>query len=294
MNIVAPSFEIIEQNPGLEGIYEQIELAGRTCYKSERKEGTTAKDFVDKMIASKHYAMLEHGTVYLKLNKHDNEHVWDKFVDKYTNNPYTKINYVNLSSLTTCITTNMRILVENEWLDDLEFLCEPTEFHEKRVCVKFITDRAIANEIVRHRKFSFAQESSRYCNYSKNQFNSEISICENQDVYINKVDYYVNGLPLEELWGNYYGSAENLFALAVRTSEFAYMELLNRGWKPEQARRVLPLCTKTELVMTGFISDWENFFLLRVDGITGRPHPDILLISKPLKDEFINKGYIRI
>lgn len=67
MKLIKPSYQILEQKPGLEGIYEMIELAGRTCYKSTRKEGTTAKDFVDRMIASQHYAMLEHGTVYLKI-----------------------------------------------------------------------------------------------------------------------------------------------------------------------------------------------------------------------------------
>ena len=67
MKLIKPSFEILEQGPGLDGIYEAIERAGRTCYKSKRPEGQAAKDFVDRMIASKHYAMLEHGTVYLKI-----------------------------------------------------------------------------------------------------------------------------------------------------------------------------------------------------------------------------------
>lgn len=67
MKLIKPSYLILDQKPGLEGIYEQIELAGRTCYKSERKEGTTAKDFVDRMIKSGHHAMLEHGTIYLKI-----------------------------------------------------------------------------------------------------------------------------------------------------------------------------------------------------------------------------------
>ena len=69
MKLIKPSYSILDQKPGLDGIYEIIELAGRTCYKSTRKEGTTAKDFVDRMINSKHYAMLEHGTVYLKIPK---------------------------------------------------------------------------------------------------------------------------------------------------------------------------------------------------------------------------------
>ena len=69
MKLIKPSFEILEQLPGLEGMYKQIELAGRTCYKSEDKiTEDSAKEFVDRMIKSGHGAMLEHGTVYLSLD----------------------------------------------------------------------------------------------------------------------------------------------------------------------------------------------------------------------------------
>lgn len=170
MKLIKPSYEILKQKPGIEGIYEMIEFAGRTCYKSTRKEGTTAKDFVDRMINSKHYAMLEHGTVYLLFsrccyNRHDGE-----FIDKYIGNPYSKVVYIgtddNLVEQTSdkknylgdilstgvygnalyTITTNYRVLVENGWLDDLKYLCEPTEFHEKRVTVRFITDRGVSHK----------------------------------------------------------------------------------------------------------------------------------------------------
>ena len=68
MKLIKPSFEILEQGPGIHGIYKQIELAGRTCYKSlDRITADSAKDFVNRMIKSQHYAMLEHGTVYLKV-----------------------------------------------------------------------------------------------------------------------------------------------------------------------------------------------------------------------------------
>ena len=186
MKLIKPSYAILDQKSGLEGIYEQIELAGRTCYRSKRKEGTTAKDFVDRMIKSGHGAMLEHGTVYLLFSRccydrHDGE-----FIDKYIENPYSKVVYIgtddNLVEQTSgkenylgdilgtgvygnalyTITTNYRVLVENGWLDDLKYLCEPTEYHEKRVTVKFITDRGVSHEFVRHRVFSFAQESTRY------------------------------------------------------------------------------------------------------------------------------------
>lgn len=164
MKLIKPSYQILEQKPGLEGIYEMIELAGRTCYKSTRKEDTTAKDFVDRMINSKHYAMLEHGTVYLKIPK--GTYAYDHYVveclpddDFFSNSyelayrPYTK---VNIQEDYVYVTTNLRVLQEHNCLDDLKYLCEPTEFHEKRVTVKFTTSNSIMREFTRHKDFCVA------------------------------------------------------------------------------------------------------------------------------------------
>lgn len=177
MKIISSSYEILEQKPGIEGIYEQIELAGRTCYKSARPEGKTAKDFVDRMVASQHYAMLEHGTVYLKIPYNLTHRLAHPgLCRKYLNNPYTKVeefyelldvpaslkdNIFNMIPYI-AVTTNYRVIVENGWLGDLKYLCEPTQYHPKRVTVKFICDRGVSHEFVRHRVFSFAQESTRY------------------------------------------------------------------------------------------------------------------------------------
>lgn len=172
MKLIKPSYKILTQGSGLQGIYEQIELAGRTCYASTHKIqyqendtcngsiSTTAKDFVDRMINSKHYAMLEHGTVYLTIRGIVKPFVGPSNFGKYLENPYSKV--VFGEGTTFYITTNYRVLVENGWLNDLQYLCEPTEYHEKRVTVRFITDRGVSHEFVRHRVFSFAQESTRY------------------------------------------------------------------------------------------------------------------------------------
>lgn len=141
MKLIKPSFEILPQSEGLEGIYKQIELAGRTCYKSEDKiTEDSAKGFVDRMVNSGHGAMLEHGTVYLIIKWW---HLFKFF--KYLLNPYSKIRRFKY------VTTNLRVLVENNWLDDLEYLCEPTEHHEKRITVKFVTDQGILREFTRHK-----------------------------------------------------------------------------------------------------------------------------------------------
>ena len=140
MKLIKPSFTIIEQGPGLEGIYRQIELAGRTCYKSEDKiTPTSAKEFVDRMIKSGHGAMLEHGTVYLHM-EFDSKKAYfdDELALKYHCNPHTKVHRFRdvetdpNGKQHAYITTNLRVLVENDWLDDLKYLCEPTEYHTYR------------------------------------------------------------------------------------------------------------------------------------------------------------------
>lgn len=154
MKLIKSSFEIIEQAPDLKGLKQAIERAGRTCYKSEDKiTEESCEEFVDRMINSGHGAMLEHGTVYLYLPVDDSN--FAELVEKYTENKYTSVNQKQF------ITTNYRVLAENGWLDDLQYQCEPTEHHEKRITVKFICDRSVSHEFVRHRVFSFAQESTR-------------------------------------------------------------------------------------------------------------------------------------
>lgn len=301
MKLIKPSFEIYEQGPGLEGIYEAIERAGRTCYKSKRPEGQTAKDFVDRMIASQHYAMLEHGTVYLTIQGVAKPFVGPSNIGKYLENPYSKVVYGE--GTTFYITTNYRVLVENGWLDDLKYLCEPTEFHEKRITVRFTTDRGVSHEFVRHRVFSFAQESTRYCNYSKDKFGGEITFIIPSWLSIEEGSY---GIGHSFGKGYFYECGENrVYCTAENKEEFfktlnllktlslssqVYMSMLNAfELTPQQARQVLPNALKTELVMTGFTSDWRHFFDLRALGTTGAPHPDAKALALPLMEEFETK-----
>lgn len=164
MKLIKPSFEILEQEAGLEEIYKHIEKVGRTCYKSEDKiEEGTAKPFVDRMIASKHLAMCEHGTLYFKIPV--NIDVAGDFLDEVPT--WTKCRLVESQEGNWwAITTNLRVMIEHfapEYTEELieKYLCEPTEYHAKRVTVKFTCDRGVSHEFVRHRVFSFAQESTR-------------------------------------------------------------------------------------------------------------------------------------
>lgn len=284
MRLIKPSYEIWEQESGLEGVYKMIEKVGRVCYKSEDKiaEGT-AKSFVDRLMKSGHGAMLEHGTIYLMIpNDHQAYNFFgDNWVrDTYGASPYSSVVW---DSDKIYITTNLRVLVENGWLDDLKYLCEPTEYHVKRVTVHFVCDRGVSHEFVRHRVFSFAQESTRYCNYSKDKFGSELTFI--LPPWVNKNPKDIDHTPY----------ADVLFREHLLKVEKAYLKLLQEGWSPQQARAVLPNALKTELVMTGFVdeSGWINFFSLRALGTTGAPHPQAKELAEPLFEEFKAKGLIK-
>lgn len=187
------------------------------------------------------------------------------------------------------VTLNYRHIIENGWLDDLKYLCEPTEFHEKRVTVRFTTDRGVSHEFVRHRVFSFAQESTRYCNYSKDKFGNELTFIAPSwmdNTSFENVDNYLHGREYDMSFGSI-----NLVN-ALSQCELYYLSMINEGLKPQQARAVLPNALKTELVMTGFVSDWKHFFDLRARGITGAPHPQAKELAEPLMKEFITRKYI--
>ena len=293
MKLIKPSFEILDQQCGLEGIYKQIEIAGRTCYKSEDKiTDDSAKEFVDRMIKSGHGAMLEHGTVYLAIPISE----WrctDDYRDSYISNPYSNVNdslvdWENNEG-TVYITTNFRVLVENGWLDDLQYICEPTEYHEKRITVKFITDQGILREFTRHRVFSFAVESTRYCNYSKNRFSHEITFIQPNWISDKDIENYHMDFGYFTDQDTNHITAVNRFMSALKNAEYFYMELIKLGWKPQQARNILPLATKCDMVMTGFVSDWEHFFELR-DAASA--HPQAQELAHSLHEAFIQRGLI--
>lgn len=299
MKLCKPLFEIWEQSAGLEGVYKHIEKVGRVCYKSEDKiTEDSAKPFVDRMIKSGHGAMLEHGTVYLYVRRKGNESLE---VDRYLMNPYSRVifrQFPNSRDMEIYITTNLRVLVENGWLKDLEYICEPTEFHERRVTVHFVCDRGVSHEFVRHRVMSFAQESTRYCNYSKDKFGNELTfiipcwldIPTGHYVYWDGDWCDIDKMKIQLPEGEH--KDIDAFLWTLNNAETHYTLLINSGWKPQEARAVLPNSLKTELVVTGFTSDWNHFFDLRARGTTGAPHPQAKELAEPLMKEFITREYI--
>lgn len=293
MKLIKQSFEILDQQCGLEGIYKQIEISGRTCYKSEDKiTEDSAEEFVDRMIKSGHGAMLEHGTVYLAMPVETMLPIEANGWGKYTKNPYSKgFKVCNVNGQKrVAITTNLRVLVENGWLDDLQYICEPTEYHEKRITVKFITDQGILREFTRHRVFSFAVESTRYCNYTKDKFSNEVTFIQPNWISDKDIENYHMDFGYFTDQDTNHIIAVNRFMNALKNAEYFYMELIKLGWKPQQARNILPLATKCDMVMTGFVSDWKHFFELR-DAVSA--HPQAQELAHPLHETFIQRGLIK-
>lgn len=314
MELVRPNVEIWEQNNSLDGIWAHIACCTRVCYQSTPKnDGETDEEFVKRVILRQdsstgrlnfdkiHGAMLEHGTIYLTLpiiNVMGDEVDLNLAVikDRYRHNKYSK---VVSSDKYAYITTNLRVIYENNWLDDLEYIDRPS-FHHRRITVSFTTNIGVTREFNRHRVNSPAEESTRYCNYNKRN-DGQIKIGlpawllddENMGYIEHHADDDLHSYCTDIADGddtNWCDIDYYLFALSCE--EYCYNNLIRKGWKPQQAREVLPLATKSQLIHTAFVDDWKHFFSLRADGVSGPPHPNAALVAKPLKEEFIKRGYI--
>ena len=294
MQLIKANYTIIPQNPGIQGIYEQAELPGRICYGSQDKIAPgTAEKFVKGLIQSNHGAPLEHNGVYLDCPK--------SVYDKYVNNKYSKTSTHKFNEINKYyVSTNLRVLFENDWLDDLRYVIEPTQYHEKRITVAFTIDRFTGEEFLRHRVASFNRESTRYINYSKDKFgagNIKFITPPWVDNNINAID---DKKFREICYSIYIGEDYDEFSdilywlFSLKASEYAYNNLIRLGWQPEQARTVLPCAINSPLIKTAFVSDWCHFFNLRALGTTGRPHPQAKELAEPLMNDFIKQGLVKL
>ena len=272
MKLIDSKVELVEQKEGLEGLYKHIELIGRVCTKSEDKiTDKSYEKFVQNLKKANHGAVLEHGTIYLTVplkedGKPNNEttNIWSFFLE----NPYSECTGDENNIY---ITTNYRVLFEagSYYMRYLKYMTPPTEHHTKRFTMHFTLSRAIANEFVRHRHFSFMQESTRYVNYK-------------------------DGIEFirPEWWNNIEDqTVKDNFTKSLKDAENAYKYFVLTDLKPQEARDVLPLATKTELYMTGTIDQWKHFFSLRSPkyGAQG-VHPDAAKLADQVYD--LLKGYI--
>jgi thymidylate synthase (FAD) len=299
MKIIEQGYKIIEEADQV----KKIELAARTCYKSESNITSESADkMVKNLIKSKHLAMLEHGSVILEMGDESYLYILKllSILTECLNHPtmlratsqgrfiisgnfrawYEFLNGCVMyglqipSGLVDTLTSYRPIFDEFqehsytlpgfEDIEDISTTQKLTSSEEaihRDITVKFVTDRGVSHEIVRHRIASFAQESTRYCNYAKDKFGNELT-------FIKPV--------------NLFGNAYQIWEDAMRDIETSYMDMITAGTTPEIARGVLPNSIKTEIVMTANIGEWQHFFKLRTAGVTGKPHPQIEALTRPL------------
>ena len=283
MRLIEQQSEYLPQTNGIEGVYKHIELCGRTCYKSTDKiTNNSAKPFVDRLINLGHCSMLEHGTIYLKRKMDYSDFDYNTFEGFYEQNPYSKVVYDRGLCY---VSTNFRIIIEHHLLEDLKYMCEPCEYHEKRYTFRCITSIGVTREMNRHRVNSIAEQSTRYCNYSKDKFGNELTFIKPCWFDSSLIDDTGNWdantfyrIPTQSI-------EESAFLGTLLSAEKSYFNLLECGWQPQQAREVLPLSTATEIIHTAFASDWKHFFDLRLYGKTGAPHPNMKQLAELMKEE---------
>lgn len=268
MKLIKQSFEFINQTDfSLVGIKKHIERCARVSYKSENKiTDTSYEKFVNMLESRGHDRPLEFGTVYLTLRGDDTDALRNIFI--YAENPWTKIRKQvikaeydpNIRVVLNYVTTNYRVIVENHLEEDLKYLCEPTEYHYKRYTVHMILDRGVMDEFRTHVGLSHLAESTRYCNYSKDKFGNELTFIQ----------------PCWDIRGSNYIDF-------LQHAEWGYFRMLKNGWTPQQARSILPLGIKSELISCGFKDAWENFFKRRD---APDAHPMAQEIANPMHKEF--------
>lgn len=295
MKLIKQSFEFINQTDfSLVGIKKHIERCARVSYKSEDKiTDTSYEKFVNMLESRGHDRPLEFGTVYLSRTSQKEDNM--EWLDKYAYNPWSKFSFGNGSTRingelrnTVYVTTNYRVIKEHHWEDDLQYLCEPTEYHHKRYTVHMILDRGVMDEFRTHVGLSHLAESTRYVNYSKKKFGSELTFIKPCWLDDEKL----------KLYGSYHTvirdkSPESIFIANLNNVERDYLDLIKLGWTPQQARSVLPLSIKSELISCGFKDAWENFMRRRSPKY-GDPgaHPMAAEIADKLCEEFLKKGFI--
>lgn len=283
MKFVDSSAEVIaEPNP-----YKKVERIGRICYKSEdRITEDSYKGFFERMKNNQHFAMLEHGAVEVELSGTSRDldsilRVLLNIPGVWMDDPYSVFCsrvHLNLSHLYNPEWRQVHVLEEIRETLEYQFGLRdtrPTPFRVGMVApdpfvhsVKFTVDRGVSHELVRHR-CSVAQSSTRYCNYSKDKYGSELTYVSPHFAIDLSFDTYILA-----------GIADEY----LHTAEALYMDLIEHGYAPEDARYYLPNALMTEVVLTMPIHQWRHFFAVRADGVTGRPHPAMQKVAKQARE----------
>lgn len=280
MKLIKQSFEILEQKDfSLVGIKKFIERCGRVCYKSEdRITDDSYEKFVNMLVKRDHARPLEFGTVHLKISSGMRfEEFLQDLVDCKLYNP-AWIKYKELPEYT-YITTNYRHYLQiikecpyiAKYFTEQDNCCYPS-----RYTVHMVLSRGVMDEFRTHVGLSHLAESTRYCAYNKNKFNNEVTFI---------IPNWVNtNCPNKEQEGPSVASME--WSAAMLDTENSYMNLIRMGCTAQEAREVLPLSVKSELISCGFEDAWKNFFYRRC---AKDAHPMAREIAVPLRETFINQ-----
>lgn len=272
MILIEPKVELLKED----NFYSHVANCARVCYASNNNSNVSDEQFCKNvLIANNHLSMFRHSTIYCKYDRND----WNRYtVDTF--HLAQNINVIDLGDLYVIMNGQSYLefkrnnVAENLKIDSHIIKDLPNELNEyKRFTFKVITQISTSRELNRVSPNNIAERSTRYCNYSKDKFGNQICICK---------PYYYDNLEI----------ADQL-AFINRMSEYEsnYLNRISRGWKPEDAREFLPLCTATEVVYTYNVREWRHIIDLRYYGITGKSHPNAKIIVGMIRDQLIYLGY---
>ena len=307
IKVVNPSVEFWKQDGyTLDAIWKHIARCARVCYQSTPKDnreddysflvrtlfrGVKPEDINTKDLVKYHLSVCEHATVHLKypLFMPRAAAQATKFIHNHYNRTREHEGYIY-------VTTNMRVLIEYHWMDELEFIDNTPNcpYYIPRPTVCFITDIGASRELNRHRANSVSEESTRYCAYDKGKFGNGITVAklpwipevdpndEGHDYsegFFNDNEVFDNNVIEEQYTNNW--NAIDWFFYGLQICDLVYRKTRELGWTAQQSREILPLNTKTQVVHTAFVGDWQHFIDLRSNGVSGVPHP----MAKELADK---------
>ncbi len=272
MILIEPKVELLKED----NFYSHVANCARVCYASNNNSNISDEQFCKNvLIANNHLSMFRHATIYCKYDKND----WNKYtVDIF--HLAQNINVVYLGDLYIIMNGQSYLefkrnnIAETLKIDSHIIKDLPNELNEyKRFTFKVITQISTSRELNRVSPNNIAERSTRYCNYSKDKFGNQICICK---------PYYYDNLEIAD---------QLAFINKMSEYEGNYLNRISRGWKPEDAREFLPLCTATEVVYTYNVREWRHIIDLRYYGITGKPHPNAKIIVGMIRDQLIYLGY---
>lgn len=282
MKLIKQDFNIVNQQGfSIKDIKKHIEYCARISYKSQdRITDDSYEKFVNMLEKRDHARPLEFGTVHLQMYISDFHKLRDTLcINNMWNDQWIKYHYAgNLAYVTTNYRYYLAIIKVFPSVES-DFDPQDDELYPKRYTVHFITSRGIMDEFRTHVGLSHLAESSRYCSYDKNRFGNEITFI---------IPNWVNtNCPNKEQEGPSVASIE--WSTAMLDAEASYMNLIKMGCTAQEAREVLPLAVKSELISCGFEDVWENFFYRRC---AKDAHPMAREIATKVRDKFKELNYV--